>query len=511
VPLETIPHVGYSYLFANDSAHLFYAELDDTMRPCRIKLHVVGSDPASDRILLEERDARFYLDLGRTKDKRYIVISSESKNTSECHILAAEPPFEQPVCFRPKREGVQYQIDHGDDGFYMMVSKGGDDPELFKVKDIHTVPEPLRLTGPGEVLENFEISRNLIALQTRINGLPTVSIIDDKGQRLFPRKSTSLESVSLSTNIDYDDPCLRYEVSAFHIPDTLWSYCPGKQESQLLWQRRISDSVDPLTYENMRLEAKAADGTTIPISLVKRRDLELPAPTLIYGYGAYEESIDPSFSVSRLSLLDRGFAFAVAHVRGGGEFGRRWYDAGRRLNKKNSITDLLDATHHLVEQEIADPERICVRGGSAGGLLVAAAINQDPELYRAAVLEVPFVDCLTTISDPSLPLTVTEWDEWGNPLANAEEALAILDWSPYDNLKHGNYPAMLVTTGLNDSRVGFHEPLKYVAKIRLLNPKQLIAIKIDSEAGHLGPSKRVEAWWEEALIISFLLTATAGN
>ncbi len=507
---ERIFPTTYGFVFSNDSQHLFYTVPDETMRPASVMRHRVGTDPATDVCIFAEADARYFLDVGRTKDRRFLTLTAESKRTSECWLIDGEAPEGDPWCFARRIEGLQYQLDHGDDGFVIMANPGGGDFSLFTAADAGASWKPLPILSEAEILEAFELFGAGMALQTRISGVPKVSWMRRGEERIALGNPDSAEGEYLAGNLEYASAEITYEVTSLSVPARVYGYSIPSGSRTLLWQQRVGEPFDSDDYESQRTFGTAADGTAIPISIVKRKDLPLPAPTLVYAYGAYEEPVDPAFSISRLSLLDRGFAFAVAHVRGGGEFGRRWYDQGRQLSKLNSITDLLACVDRLEEMRLADPGKIALRGASAGGLTVGAAMNASPTRFSAAVLEVPFVDCLTTMLDPSLPLTITEWEEWGNPAESEEVAKLIASYAPYNNLKRGvAYPDLFLTTGLNDSRVGFWEPLKLLAKLRSIEPRARALLKVQDEGGHLGPTKRVEEWEEEAQLIAFLVSTAA--
>ncbi len=510
VEREQIFPTTYGFVFSNDSRHLIYTVPDETMRPASVMRHRVGTDPSEDVRIFTEPDARYFLDVGRTKGRRYLTIASESKNTSECWLIDGEAAETEPWCFARRVDGLQYQLDHGDNGFVIMANPGGGDFSLFAARTAGESWEPLPVLAEGEVLEAFELFSSGMALQTRVSGIPKVAWLPAGGNRIALGDPVSAEGEYLVGNLEYGAEEVDYEVTSLSQPARVFAYSIPSGSREPLWQQRVGEPFDPTAYESQRSFATAADGTAIPISIVKRRDLPLPAPTVIYAYGAYEEPVDPAFSISRLSLLDRGFVFAIAHVRGGGEFGRRWYDQGRRLSKLNSITDLLACVGQLEKSGLAAPGKISLRGASAGGLTVGAAINAMPDRFRSAVLEVPFVDCLTTMLDPSLPLTITEWEEWGNPAESEEVARLIASYAPYDNLKEGiAYPDLFLTTGLNDSRVGFWEPLKLLARLRSMNPRARAFLKVQDEGGHLGPTKRVEAWEEEAQVYAFLIATAA--
>lgn len=508
---EELHPTGYGFVLSNDSRTLLYTRPDETLRPASVWAHRIGSDPSDDVLVLEEPDAHYFLDVGRTKDRSFLTIQAESKRTSQWWLLdATDPLATTPRPFAPREEGRLYQLDRGPDGFYLIESRDDAEFRLLRTSDPDQPLAEVDLLEDGEILEGFEITRHGLAIQTRRRASLVVSFLPwgaPPSERRLLVDPEQPSTAALVGNLDLDDDEVRFETVSLVEPATIWSYAPTTQTTSQRWRQRVGGDVNLDDYETRRLWLAADDGALIPVTIARHRTAPTPGPTLVYAYGAYEEAIDPTFSISRLSLLDAGITFAIAHVRGGGELGRSWYDAGRLEHKERTVQDLLDVVDGLVAQGIADPTAIAIRGASAGGITIGAALNRAPERFAAAVLEVPFVDCLTTMSDPSLPLTVTEWEEWGNPLESDVIAEAMARWSPYDNLHEAAYPPILVTTGLNDVRVGFFEPLKYVAKLRLVNPGARVWIRIDDEQGHLGPTKRKDAWRDEAQVLAFLQAA----
>ncbi|MHB8190729.1 MAG: S9 family peptidase [Ferrimicrobium sp.] len=509
---DEIPNTTYGFALSIDGDNLIYTRPDDAMRPHEILCHRVGSDPSTDSILFQEPDERFYLDVGRTKDHAYITIVAESKTSSEWWLIDANDPLAPSHCVHPREPDLEYHIDHAADGFYIMANPNRDEFGLFHASTIEDPWREIEVIHDDERLEGFELTTSGLGIATRTNGVLAISFIPNGATERIPFSPVDEPCTAwASGNIDIDSPTFRYEITSLALPHRLYEVDLATFSQRLLWQQPVGGGVDPETYTTVRTVATSPDKTQVPVTLVYRNDLASTGghPTLVYGYGAYEESIDPSFSILRLSLLDRGFVYAIAHVRGGGEFGRSWYDGGRRANKVNSFIDLEAVVDHLVRTGYSDPTKIVLRGASAGGLLIAATVNRDPSKYRAAILEVPFVDCLTTISDPTLPLTVTEWDEWGDPCTDLAIAQLMASYSPYDNLQPTTYPDLFVTTGLNDVRVGYWEPLKYVAKIRSISPTTHIVLRVDTDSGHMGPSERHAAWKDEARVLAFIIAATS--
>jgi len=508
---EELYPTGYGFVLSNDARVLLYTRPDETLRPASVWAHRLGDDPANDIEILAEPDGRFFLDVGRTKDRTWLTIQAESKRTSQWWLLDATDPFASaPVAFAPREEGRLYQLDHGPHGFVVLESRNDEEFTLWLQADRAASPEQLIVTDKDEILEGFEVTRHGLALQTRRSASLVVSFLPwgaQPAERRLLVDPSEPRTAALVANLELDQDEVFFETTSLVEPATVWSFDPRTGELREVWRQRLGAGVDLAAYVTERRWIPARDGERIPVTIARRRDAPNRAPALVYAYGAYEEAMDPTFSVSRLSLLDAGVAFVIAHVRGGGELGRRWYEAGRLASKERTITDLLDAVEALTASGTIRPAGVALRGASAGGIPIAGALNAHPERFAAAVLEVPFVDCLSTMSDPSLPLTVTEWEEWGNPLESDEIAAAMARWSPYDNLRTAPYPPIFATTGLNDVRVGFYEPLKYVAKLRLLNPDARVWLRIDEEQGHLGPTKRKEAWRDEALVLAFITAA----
>jgi len=502
--VEQIPQTSYGFLFTEDSSALLYITADHTMRPYRLYLHRIGTDPSRDTLLFEEVDASYNLDIARSKDRTLLLITVESKIASEVWCLDATSPTSRPQCFCQRKDGVEYALDHGPLGYLIASNRDSEEFALYTSPTIDSPWQPLDVLGEGELLENFEILQDGIAVVTRSAGELAISYFDSASQRRF-RTTRDVEprSLALGPNPEISSRVFRYERSSLRQPSEIVEVDPTTGKETVVWGLSYK-KYDPAQYRSFCHSAVAPDGTTIPITVITPLTAG-PYPTVLYGYGAYEDTLDPTFSASRVSLLSRGVAFALAHVRGGGELGRAWYDAGRRENKVNSFLDFEAAGDSLRQAGIASS--LILRGGSAGGLLVAATLNRDPSKYTAAVLEVPFVDCLTTMSDPSLPLTITEWDEWGNPLTDPDAAALIASYAPYDNISRDPYPALYVSTAMNDMRVGFWEPLKYVARLRSRSPSTRIVLQVDSVGGHLGASEREAAWEEESRILAFILTA----
>jgi oligopeptidase B len=521
---ESVPDTGYGLAWSADADYVFYVRMDDAQRPFQLWRHRVGSDPAGDVLVVEEPDRRFSLGAGSTRDTAFILVGLHSTNTSEWLAIPSGDPLAEPRVILPRREGIEYAVDHltpatGGGWFVVLTNDGAQD---FRVLAAPDGPESswreVIAHRPGTRIEDVDAFVGALVLseraeaQTQVRVLPLAAHDDPfagdllEGGWIVP----SIESPSstwLGPNPEPDALALRIGRMSMVTPASVLQITLDEREETLLKQEPVLGDFDPARYTTYREWAVAPDGTRVPLSVVHRKGLPLPAPTVLYGYGAYEISIDPSFSHHRLSLLDRDVVFAIAHVRGGGEMGRAWYEDGRMEHKANTFSDFIACGRHLVEAGIARAGALAGRGGSAGGLLIGAVANQAPELFRVLVAEVPFVDCVTTMLDDELPLTVGEWEEWGNPLDDESAYRRMLTYSPYDNVTPQAYPDLFVTAGLNDPRVAYWEPAKWVAKLREEAPDVTVLLKTELGAGHGGPSGRYDAWKEEALVYAFLLDA----
>ena len=524
---ESLGDTSYGVAWANDNATVFFVRVDEAMRPHQLWRHEVGTDPSGDVLVYEEPDERYYLGVGRTKDDRYILCGLDSKVTSEVRVLSADDPGGQFTIIEPRRQGIEYSVDHDrgdpDNGrqgrFLIVTNDGAEDFRLMAAPDdapgraSWTEVIPAR---EGIRLDAVDPFANHLVVYEREDGETRIRVIDAVTGVSTPVDQPETPStVWGGANPEYDSTTLRYEYTSLVTPRSVFDLDLETGQLELRKRQPVLGDFDPNRYTTERRWARAEDGTRVPISLVYRTDLVAAgagAPCLLYGYGSYEASMDPTFSSLRLSLLDRGFVFAIAHVRGGGEMGRRWYEDGKFLSKPNTFSDFVACARTLVDEGWTSPDRLVARGGSAGGLLMGAVANLAPDLFRAIVAEVPFVDCLTTILDDTLPLTVLEWEEWGNPVEDPEVYAVMKAYSPYDNVRsldqHGvpvRYPDILATGGLSDPRVGFWEPAKWVAKIRTANPENRVLLKTEMGAGHGGPSGRYDAWKDEAFVYAFIL------
>ncbi|MGI8684120.1 MAG: S9 family peptidase [Acidimicrobiales bacterium] len=510
---DEVPGTYYGVAWAGDNATLFYTRVDDAMRPYQVWRHVVATPAADDVLVFQEDDERFFVGVGGTKSEQYVVLSAESKITSEYHVLRADDPGGEFRVVQPRQQGVEYSIDHH--GGRFLVVTNADGAENFKLMEA-PVDDPGRQNWVEVVphrddvkLDGIDVFADHVALFERAEGLRRIAVrrLAD-GDTHVIELPEQVSTVFPDANMEFDTSVLRFGYTSMVTPRSVYDYDMEARTRELLKQQPVLGGYDPAHYETSRLWATAPDGERVPMSIVHRRGLDLDgtAPALLYGYGSYEISIDPTFSPLRLSLLDRGVVFAIAHVRGGGEMGRRWYENGKMLHKKNTFTDFVAAAEHLVDAGYTSPERLAIRGGSAGGLLMGAVTNLRPDLFRAVVADVPFVDVLTTILDETLPLTVTEWEEWGNPKADPEVYAYVKSYSPYDNVAAVDHPALLAIGGLNDPRVSYWEPAKWVQRLRDRGTgSRPVLLKTEMGAGHGGPSGRYDSWREEALVYAFVL------
>lgn len=511
---DVIPETSAGAMFSPDSRFVVYTTVDDAWRPDTVWLHEVGTDAATDEKLFHEPDERYWVGAGFTRSDRYLVIAAESSITSEEFLVDAadlRSPL-QPVW--PRREGVDYSLTHavvdGEDVLYILHNDGALDFELVRVSasDPDGAREVVLPHVPGRRLEDVSAFRDWGVVSYRREGLSRVGLLDyGSGALTELAFDEPLYTVGASGNPEWAPPVLRLGYGSFVTPGTVYDYVVETGELLLRRRQPVLGGYAPEEYAQERLWATAEDGTRIPISLVWKRSFDAgdgPRPVHLYGYGSYEHSIDPGFSVARLSMLDRGVVFAIAHVRGGGEMGRQWYEDGKLLHKRNTFTDFVACVRHLVAEGRTTPDLLVAEGGSAGGLLMGAVANLAPELFAGILADVPFVDALTTILDPSLPLTVVEWDEWGDPLHDPSVYEYMKSYTPYENVREGvDYPRILAVTSLNDTRVLYVEPAKWVARLREVGADALL--KCEMVAGHGGVSGRYNAWKQRAFELAWLL------
>jgi oligopeptidase B len=508
---DELPEVHYGSAWSANGSTIFYTKVDDAWRPYQVWRHPLGA--TEDVLVLEEPDERFWVGVDLTRNEQAILISLGSKLTSEVWMLDARNPAGDPVVVAPRREGVEYDVEHAGDR--LLITHNADATNF----SLASAP----LDSPGTwttLLEGDETSRLLgadafaghVIVYRRRDALTELAIMRRTGDGFGAPEALEFDepiyTVSPGRNDEWDDTRYRFGYTSLVTPSSTYDVDVATGERRLLKRQPVLGGVDTNDYTQYREWATASDGTKVPISMVARKDVAKDgnAPVVLYGYGSYEHSIDPWFSIARLSLLDRGVVFALAHVRGGGELGRHWYDDGKMLTKRNTFTDFIAAAEHLVQAGWTRPERIVAQGGSAGGLLMGAVANLAPQAFAGILAEVPFVDALTSILDPSLPLTVIEWEEWGNPLADPEVYAYMKSYSPYENVTAQNYPRILAITSLNDTRVLYVEPAKWVAKLRATATGDAeILLKTEMEAGHGGRSGRYDAWRELAFALAWQL------
>ncbi len=514
---ESVTNIGYGVAWAADGRHLFYTRVDDAWRPFQVWRHEVGTDAAGDVLVFQEDDERFWMGLDLSRDKAHLVIGVGSKNTTEFRLLPADQPLGEFRVVAAREEGVEYDVEPAGDTLWIVHNRSHREGELARAPLDSTSAQDWQTVLPARDdvrIGGVDAFASHLAVSLRREGLTQVLVlpVDDPTQPGFevPVQET-LWAIDLGANPSYDTDTVQVVIESLVTPKSVYDLDLGTGELTLLKRQPVLGDYDPADYVQHRLWATAQDGTQVPISLVARKDVQPDgtAPGLLYGYGSYEISIDPWFSVLRLSYLDRGVVYAVAHVRGGGEMGRGWYEDGRMEHKEHTFTDFVDAARHLVDSGWVAPDRLAAEGRSAGGLLMGAVLNLAPEQFRVVHAGVPFVDALTTVLDPSLPLTVGEWEEWGNPLESEQIYTMMRGYTPYENIRAVDYPAILVTTGLNDTRVYYVEPAKWVARLRetvtsdpLTRP---ILLKTEMVAGHGGKTGRYDAWRESAFEIAFVL------
>lgn len=507
---EEIENVA-AFAWAADNQTLFYATIDEAKRPYRIVRHRLGDDPSQDVVVYEEEDETFRVYVGRTRSKKYLVMGCGSNVADEYRLLRADQPYGNWQLFEGRERHHEFSIDHGPDGFYILTNWKAQDYRLMRCPENrfgrkHWVE--IQAHRPGVLLEDMQVFEGFRALEERVDGLTRLQIqrFDASGPE-YIAFSEEAYSTGLGGNPDYHTEALRYGYSSFTTPGSVYEYNIHSGVSTLLKRQEVPSGHHPESYQSKRIWATAPDGARVPISLVYKKDRfrgNGENPMLLTGYGSYGITADAGFSPLRLSLLDRGFVVGLAHIRGGMEMGRRWYDQGKLLHKRNTFTDFIACAETLIDQGYTQADRLAAQGGSAGGMLMGVVANERPDLFHAIVMDVPFVDVLTTMLDPSIPLTTNEYDEWGNP-EDPQYYHYIKSYSPYDNIKPQDYPHMLVITAINDANVQYWEPTKWVARLReTKTDSHYLLYRIDMESGHAGPSGRYAAIRERAFEYSFL-------
>lgn len=515
---------GYGLAFSHDARYLFHVAVDEAWRPHEVWRHEVGTDRGDDVLVHREDDERFWMGLGTSRDERWVVLGLGSKTTSEVHLIDAHDPTGPMRCVAARREGVEYDVEPAGDHLLIIHNERQPEGDLAWAPldaTTHEQWQPLLERADGERFVGIDAFDDFAVLSLRVDGLPALRVlprqvrstpfaVGDYGPATDVTFDDELHSVHLGPVADPDADRIRVVHESWVSPRSVLDVHVATGERVVLKRQQVLGGVDLDDYEQQRVWAVAPDGTHVPVSLVRRRGVVADGsnPGLLYGYGSYEMSFDPYFSIARLSLLDRGVVWAVAHVRGGGELGRQWYDDGKMLLKRNTFTDFVAAAEYLHDSGWVARDRLAIEGGSAGGLLVGAATNLAPDRFAAVLAAVPFVDALTTILRPDLPLTVGEWEEWGNPLEDSEVYRYMRGYSPYENIAPVEYPPILATTSLHDTRVYFTEPAKWVARLREVtrhDDERPILLRTEMSAGHGGRSGRYDAWeqtaWEWAWVL----------
>jgi oligopeptidase B len=520
---DVVDDVYYGSAWTASGKSFYYVRPDKAMRPWQVWRHRLGTPASQDQLVFQEDDERFFVSVGLSHSKRYVLVSSHSKMSSEVSYVRSDSDNGRLQVVLPRREETEYDVDHvvlpgqGADSWAVRTNRGAAGEKLANFA-VFVLPlgesDPSQLTPLVPYRPDVKVSAALafarhLLLTERAGGLEQLRVVPlDGGTDHVIAQPEPAYSLGADANPEFDTDVARFSYSSLVSPPSVVEYDVVQRRRTVVKQATVGGGYDPDQYRTDRLWATAPDGAKVPISIVCRRDqpLDGSAPCLLYGYGSYEHPVDPAFSFTRLNFLERGVVFAIAHVRGGGEMGRFWYEQGRLKNKRSTFSDFIACAEKLVSDGWTSPARLAIRGGSAGGLLVGAVVNLRPDLFCAAVAEVPFVDVVTTMSDDTLPLTVTEWEEWGNPRDDPDAYRYMKGYSPYDNVHEGTYPALYVTAGLNDPRVGYWEPAKWVAKLRATtsgdNP---ILLRTEMGAGHQGPSGRYDVWRDEARVQAFVM------
>jgi oligopeptidase B len=498
--------------WANDNKTFFYVKKDSTtLRSRWIIRHKLGADPAKDVTVSEEKDETFYTGIYKTKSKKFLVIWAGSTLTNHYKIVDANTPDAAFKEFTTRERGLEYSIDHYANKFYIVTNAEAQNFRLMETPDTKTAKVNWKekiAHRKDTLLEGIEIFKNYMVLTERANANTLMRIVDQSsGKKQYLNFGEPAYTIYPSVNLDFDTDLIRYAYTSMTTPFSTYDYNMKTGERKLLKQQEIVGGYDPAQYQTERLWATATDGTKVPMSIVYKKGMKKDGnnPTYLYAYGSYGSSTDPTFSLTRLSLLDRGFVYAIAHIRGGQEMGRQWYEDGKMFKKKNTFTDFIDCAEFLIEEKFTSTEKLFAAGGSAGGLLMGAVVNMRPDLFKGVLAEVPFVDAVTTMLDETIPLTTGEFDEWGNP-KDLESYLYMLEYSPYDQVKAQNYPNMLVTTGLHDSQVQYWEPAKWVAKLReMKTDNNTLLLRTNMETGHGGTTGRFKIYEETAQEYAFFL------
>ncbi|HEY9800718.1 MAG TPA: S9 family peptidase [Leptolyngbyaceae cyanobacterium] len=508
---ETIAETSYSFCWCNDNKTCFYTKIDEANRPYQLYKHTLGTSPEKDELVYHEADNAYALAVGKTRSQAYILMSLQSSITTEFHYLDANNPHGDFQIIYPRESGIEYDVEHHSDYFYIVTNEEATNFKLVKTPIAAPSKENWQTVIPHRedvLLSAVSLFTNHLVIYERKDGLETARVrnlsTDSESNIIFPEPTYQF---SEGSNPEFNTNILRFNYNSLITPPSVFDYDMDTHERELKKQTEVLGNYDQNQYQSEWLLATAEDGTQIPISIVYKRGIEKDGrnPLLLTGYGAYGVSYPASFSSARLALLDRGMVCAIAHIRGGEEMGRKWYEDGKFLQKKNTFTDFIASAEYLIKEGWTASDRLAITGGSAGGLLMGAVINLRPELFKVVVADVPFVDVVTTILDTSLPLSAMEWEEWGNPNDKVYYDY-MKSYSPYDNVEAKDYPHLLITAGLNDSRVKYWEPAKWTAKLRQLKTdNNILLLKTNMDAGHSGASGRYESLRELAFEYAFIL------
>ncbi|MEM6769431.1 MAG: S9 family peptidase [Bacteroidota bacterium] len=508
---DVIPNTTGGSTWSNDGQYLFYTVKDPvSLRSYRVYRHKMGTPTQEDVLVFEEEDDTFGVFIYKTKSDKYLVLGSYQTLSSEYQILEADNPTGEFRMFQPRERGLEYSISHYGDKFYIRTNLDATNFQLMSTPETATTKDNWETMIPNRsdvLLEGMDIFKDYLVVSERKAGLTNLRIMPWEGEEYYLEFNDPAYVAYTSGNPEFDTEILRYGYQSMTTPGSVYDYNMRTKEQELLKQQEVLGDFDPADYSSERVMATARDGVEVPISIVYKKGTpkDGSAPLLLYAYGSYGASMDPTFSTSRLSLLDRGFIYAIAHIRGGEEMGRQWYEDGKLMKKMNTFTDFIDCGKYLVANDYTQEDRLFARGGSAGGLLMGAIVNLEPSMWKGVIAAVPFVDVVTTMLDENIPLTTGEYDEWGNP-NEAEAYEYMLSYSPYDNVEAKDYPAMLVTTGLHDSQVQYWEPAKWVAKLRAMKTDQNpLLLHTNMEAGHGGASGRFKRIRETARDYAFVV------
>ncbi|MDE2779584.1 MAG: S9 family peptidase [Chloroflexota bacterium] len=508
---EEIPDTTGGVVWSADDSSFFYTLVDDNWRPWQVRRHVLGRPVDQDAVIYEESDPGFFVGIGESSSREYVIIGAGDHVTSEVRIIPSADPGADALVVAPRRPNHEYSVDHQGDRFVIRTNDTHKNTRLAVAPaddPTEAAWTPLVDASDTHYIRGFEAFQDFLAVEERIGGLDHIRLIDRAGETTYIEFPENAYTTGVGQNREFQTDTLRLDYTSMVTPNTVFDYHLGSGELEVRQVQEVPSGYDSSEYVTERLLARARDGAEVPVSLVRRRETPVDgsAPVYLYGYGAYGHAIPPSFSTTRLSLLDRGFIFAIAHIRGGDDMGYHWYEAGKLDRRTNTFNDFVDVARHLVKEGYGSEGRIAIAGGSAGGQLMGAVVNQAPELWGAVAAHVPFVDVLNTMLDDSLPLTPIEWPEWGNPIEDEGAFEYIRSYSPYDQLAARDYPPILATAGLNDPRVTYWEPAKYVARLRVLKTDDNLALlKTNMGAGHGGRSGRYDRLYEVAEEYAFIL------